>query len=118
LTLSVFESESDQKYKNKYDINDIRPYPICFHPYTHAITLPSSSKYTSGTGSGSAVHHMHTRSQAGIFKPNPRYALNTCQDSSTPVISPIPSTTRAAFKDQNWRAAMALEFEALQRNRT
>ena len=64
------------------------------------------------------VHHMHTRSQAGLFKPNPRYALNTCQDSSTPVISPIPSTTRAAFKDQNWRAAMALEFEALQRNRT
>jgi hypothetical protein len=29
LTLSVFESESDQKY----DIGDIRVYPICFHPY-------------------------------------------------------------------------------------
>jgi len=24
--------ESDQKYKNKYDIGDIRPYPIRFHP--------------------------------------------------------------------------------------
>jgi hypothetical protein len=31
LILSVFESESDQKYENKYDIGDIRPYPIRFH---------------------------------------------------------------------------------------
>jgi hypothetical protein len=31
VTLSVFESR--QKYKNKYNINDIRPYPIHFHPY-------------------------------------------------------------------------------------
>jgi hypothetical protein len=30
--LSVFESESGHKYKNKYDISDIRPYPIRFHP--------------------------------------------------------------------------------------
>jgi hypothetical protein len=33
LTLSVFESESDQKYKNNYDIGDIHSYPIRFHPY-------------------------------------------------------------------------------------
>jgi hypothetical protein len=32
LTLSVFESESDQNYENKYGIGDIRPYPIRFHP--------------------------------------------------------------------------------------
>jgi hypothetical protein len=32
----VFESESGHKYKNKYDISDIRPYPIRFHPYTEA----------------------------------------------------------------------------------
>jgi hypothetical protein len=32
LTLSVFESKSDQKYENKYDISDIRLYPIRFHP--------------------------------------------------------------------------------------
>jgi hypothetical protein len=32
----VFESESGQKYENKYDISDIRPYPIRFHPYLHA----------------------------------------------------------------------------------
>jgi len=33
LTLSVFESESRQKYENKCNISDIRPYPIRFHPY-------------------------------------------------------------------------------------
>jgi hypothetical protein len=32
LTISVFESESGQKYENKRNINDIRPYPIRFHP--------------------------------------------------------------------------------------
>jgi hypothetical protein len=61
---------------------------------------------------------MQTRSRAGIFKPNPRYALHTAQSSSTPTISPIPSSARAALKDENWRAAMALEFDALQRNHT
>ena len=30
MTLSVFESESGQKYENKYNIGDIRPYPIRF----------------------------------------------------------------------------------------
>jgi hypothetical protein len=37
LILSVFESEFRHKYENKYDISDIRPYPIRFHPYTHAL---------------------------------------------------------------------------------
>ena len=32
LTLSVFDSLFEQKYKNKYDISDIRPYPIRFYP--------------------------------------------------------------------------------------
>ena len=31
-TLSVFESESEQKYENKYNMSDIRSYPIRFHP--------------------------------------------------------------------------------------
>jgi hypothetical protein len=30
--LFVFESESGHKYENKYNISDIRPYPIRFHP--------------------------------------------------------------------------------------
>ena len=37
LTLSVFESESDQKYENKYDIGDICPYLVRFHPYQYHI---------------------------------------------------------------------------------
>ena len=35
-----------------------------------------------------------------------------------PEISPLPATARTALKDPNRRAAMALEFDALQRNRT
>ena len=30
--LSVFEFESEKKYKNKYGISHIRPYPIRLHP--------------------------------------------------------------------------------------
>jgi hypothetical protein len=30
--LSVFEFESEQLYESKYDIIDIYPYPIRFHP--------------------------------------------------------------------------------------
>ena len=32
LTISVFESEFGHKYENKCNINDIRSYPIRFHP--------------------------------------------------------------------------------------
>ena len=38
-------SESDQKYENKYDIGDIRPYPIRFHPYSWATAcMPVASR--------------------------------------------------------------------------
>lgn len=65
------------------------------------------------------VYPMTTRSRAGIFKPNPRYALSS-ETPSTPTaeISPIPKSARAALKDPNWRAAMAREFDALQHSRT
>lgn len=56
---------------------------------------------------------MLTRAKAGIFRPNPRYALTT---SSTP--TPIPTSVRAALKEPNWLAAMKSEFDALQRNQT
>ena len=32
LALSVFDSLFEQKYENKYDISNIRPYPIRLHP--------------------------------------------------------------------------------------
>jgi hypothetical protein len=56
----------------------------------------------------------------GIFKPNPRYALASTSDQapSATEISPLPKSARAALKDPHWHAAMALELEALQKNRT
>jgi hypothetical protein len=65
-------------------------------------------------------HTMLTRSCAGIFKPNLRYALTSTLDlaPTNPEISPLPKSTRAALKDLHWHAAMVLEFEALQKNRT
>jgi hypothetical protein len=57
---------------------------------------------------------MQTRSRAGIFKPNPKYALVTTPST----ISPIPKSVRAALQDLNWRSAMAAEHKALLRNRT
>ena len=37
LTLSIFKFEFGQKYKNKYNIGDIRSYPIRFHPYLYRV---------------------------------------------------------------------------------
>jgi histone deacetylase 1/2 len=57
---------------------------------------------------------MVTRAKAGILKPNPKYALV----STAPAMSPLPRSIREALKDDNWRQAMQLEFDALQRNKT
>ena len=35
LTLSVSDYVFEHKYENKYDINNIHPYPIHLHPYSH-----------------------------------------------------------------------------------
>jgi hypothetical protein len=60
---------------------------------------------------------MITRARAGVFKPNPRYAL-TGTSSPAPEISPAPTSVRAALKDPNWRTVMQLEFDAIQANHT
>jgi histone deacetylase 1/2 len=57
---------------------------------------------------------MLTRSKAGVFKPNPKYAMVT----STAPLSPLPKSAREALKDPHWRAAMQAEFDALMANRT
>jgi hypothetical protein len=64
---------------------------------------------------------MLTRAKAGIYKPNPRYALSTAQTTPTPpsaAMSLLPSSLHAALRDPNWHAAMEHEFCALQSNRT
>jgi histone deacetylase 1/2 len=59
---------------------------------------------------------MVTRAQAGVFKPNPKYALQAEFAPYTP--SPVPTSVRAALHDPNWHAAMQLEFDALLTNNT
>ena len=66
-------------------------------------------------------HHMRTQSMDDIFKPKQKFSLATRY--------PLPSTLQAvrapteptcytyAIKLTVWRAAMALEFDALQRKR-
>jgi hypothetical protein len=64
---------------------------------------------------------MITRAQAGIVKPNPRYALATAASSppaASSGISPLPSSARAALRDPNWHGAMEQEFCAIQANCT
>jgi hypothetical protein len=57
---------------------------------------------------------MTTRAKAGVFKPNPKYAMT----ATSPPLSQIPSSAREALKDSNWRAVMQAEFDALLANRT
>ena len=40
-TLSVFESESEQKYENKYSMSDIRSYPIRLRKFEQNVALGS-----------------------------------------------------------------------------
>ena len=43
-TLSV--SESEQKYENKYNMSDIRSYPIRFHPYLELLLVSAEEPPT------------------------------------------------------------------------
>lgn len=91
-------------------------------------TAPSSSDGSASPSSSSPpgspiqsqsppVRRMVTRAQAGIFKPNPRYA-NVASTTTSPDISPLPRSVRSAVKDPNWLAAMQEEFSALVGNQT
>ena len=56
---------------------------------------------------------MITRARDSIHKPNPKYAMTVFT-----AVSPIPRSVRSAVKDPHWYAAMKLEFDALQSNKT
>jgi hypothetical protein len=58
---------------------------------------------------------MVTHARPGIYKPNPKYALEASVDNT---ISPVPRSVRFAIKDPNWYPAMKAEFDALQANKT
>jgi hypothetical protein len=63
--------------------------------------------------SAATGHHMQTCSRAGIYKPNPKYALSSDQSSTHTTISPIPKYVQTALHDPNWRPTMAAEYDAL-----
>jgi hypothetical protein len=60
------------------------------------------------------THSITTRSKAGVFKPNPKYAMAAAE----PQLSPLPRSAREALRDPNWRAAMQAEYNALVANST
>ncbi|KAM1296793.1 hypothetical protein ACFX2I_023596 [Malus domestica] len=56
-------------------------------------------------------HSMTTRSQSGVLKPNPKYAMHVAVNNSLVE----PTCFSQAVKHQEWREAMVQEFNALQR---
>lgn len=55
-----------------------------------------------------------TRSQHGIYKPNPRYSLLLERDN----IPNEPHSVKAALQNDGWRQAMLEELDALEKNKT
>lgn len=62
---------------------------------------------------GTTVHSIVTHARAGIFKPNPCYALTSSFPSINGSISPLSSSVRVALLDPHWYVAMEHEFTAL-----
>nr|KYP49972.1 Retrovirus-related Pol polyprotein from transposon TNT 1-94 [Cajanus cajan] len=58
---------------------------------------------------------MVTRSQRGIVKPNPKYALLSTSSENIPR---NPHNIRSALSHPGWKAAMGEELEALHKNQT
>lgn len=69
------------------------------------------------------IHSMTTRSQYGIFKPNPKYNIMHIQVPASspkyPTLQPVkPRTIVQAMQDTWWREATSKEFNALFDNKT
>ena len=60
---------------------------------------------------------MTTRSQYGIYKPNPKYSSQAFPIiSSSP--SPVSKNPLSALRDSKWKRAMQEEYDALIENDT
>ncbi|EPS58549.1 hypothetical protein M569_16264, partial [Genlisea aurea] len=76
---------------------------------------PSESSFPMLVSGPPRQHSMVTRSQSGIFKPNPKYALHMAHHRTLPS---EPRGVRQALQHPGWKMAMDEELEALHRNQT
>ena len=83
--------------------------PITSEPVSSTATLEPQSHPT-------PVHHsMTTRSQSGVVKPNPKYALIV--DSSRTILRE-PKTIKTTLSHPEWKTATLGELTALHQNET
>ena len=83
---------------------------------TSAITSPAeNSNDQNPIAAPHPQHSMITRSQSGIVKPNPRYALHVSISSDVP---PEPKTVKSVLAHIGWNQAMFEEYQALQSTHT
>ena len=76
----------------------------------------SAAAISESQSSPAPVHHpMTTRSQHGIVKPNPKYALAVDMSSTIPH---EPKTIKTALSYPGWKTAMLEELVALHQNET
>lgn len=80
-------------------------------PIREARPIPASSlaAHQPNFSTYAPCSRVTTRSQRGIFKPNPRYNHHTLS-SSTTSISPIPQNPVGALTDPNWKYSMQDEY--------
>ncbi|EPS73343.1 hypothetical protein M569_01413 [Genlisea aurea] len=92
------------------------------HISTSLPLLSSNSPLFAGTETpigpaptDAAISRPRTRSQSGIVKPNPKYALYISHFDSIPL---EPKTVKEAISHPGWKAAMEEELAALHHNET
>ncbi|RVW71060.1 Retrovirus-related Pol polyprotein from transposon RE1 [Vitis vinifera] len=95
---------SEQSFNTPH--NDIEPNQLDLQSQTHQKQPPQPQ----------LAPYMITRSQRGIIKPNPNYALTSTTNSTS--IPREPHNIRAALAHPGWKTAIDEELEALHTNKT
>ena len=95
---------SEQSFNTPH--NDVEPNQLGLQSQNHQKQPPQTQP----------SHSMITRSQRGIIKPNPKYALTSTIHSTS--IPREPYNIRAALTHPGWKVAMDEELEALHKNKT